>query len=64
MRQKAVDDEDLEGRLKASREKNADLEKKLNIANHQTEVQEKNTKEHIKEIVSRKTENYKSSKNV
>lgn len=44
--------------------KKSDLEKKLSLDNHQTQVQEKNSKEHIKKIVRRKTVNYKSSKQV
>uniref|UniRef100_A0A023FME2 Putative muscle myosin heavy chain ixodes scapularis muscle myosin heavy chain n=1 Tax=Amblyomma cajennense TaxID=34607 RepID=A0A023FME2_AMBCJ len=63
-KQKAVETEELQGRLKALRERNSDLERKLSTASNQSQVQEKSTKESQREVDRLKTENYRLSKSV
>ncbi|KAM7282458.1 golgin subfamily A member 2-like [Ixodes scapularis] len=63
-KQKAVEMEELQGRLKAAREKNTDLERKLNSVSSQSQVQEKSSQEYLSEIERLKTEQYKSSKSI
>ncbi|XP_077504349.1 golgin subfamily A member 2-like isoform X2 [Amblyomma americanum] len=63
-KQKAVEAEELQGRLKALRERNSDLERKLSTASNQSQVQEKSTKESQREVDRLKTENYRLSKSV
>ncbi|KAK8769761.1 hypothetical protein V5799_013774 [Amblyomma americanum] len=60
-KQKAVEAEELQGRLKALRERNSDLERKLSTASNQSQVQEKSTKESQREVDRLKTENYRLS---
>uniref|UniRef100_A0A1E1X5L7 Putative muscle myosin heavy chain n=1 Tax=Amblyomma aureolatum TaxID=187763 RepID=A0A1E1X5L7_9ACAR len=63
-KQKAVETEELQGRLKALRERNSDLERKLSTASSQSQVQEKSTKESQREVDRLKTENYRLSKSL
>lgn len=63
-KQKAVETEELQGRLKAARERNTDLERKLNSVSSQSQVQEKSSQEYLREIERLKTEQYKSSKSI
>ncbi|KAM7290033.1 golgin subfamily A member 2-like [Ixodes scapularis] len=63
-KQKAVETEELQGRLKAARERNTDLERKLNSVSSQSQVQEKSFREYLREIERFKTEQYKSSKSI
>ncbi|KAM7313915.1 uncharacterized protein ISCGN_003702 [Ixodes scapularis] len=57
-------DAELQGRLKAAREKNTDLKRKLNSVSNQSQVQEKSFQEYLREIERLKTEQYKSSKSI
>ncbi|XP_064458632.1 golgin subfamily A member 2-like [Ornithodoros turicata] len=61
-KQKAVETEELQGRLKALRERNADMERRLSSVSNHSQAQEKSTKEHIKEIDRLKMDHYRSSK--
>ncbi|XP_077543333.1 golgin subfamily A member 2-like isoform X1 [Haemaphysalis longicornis] len=63
-KQKAVETEELQGRLKALRERNSELEHKLSTASNQSQVQEKSSKESQKELDRLKTENYRLSKSM
>ncbi|XP_040076259.1 golgin subfamily A member 2-like [Ixodes scapularis] len=63
-KQKAVETEELQGRLKAARERNTDLERTLNFVSSQSQVQEKSSQEYLMEIEMLKTEQYKSSKSI
>ncbi|KAM7312897.1 uncharacterized protein ISCGN_009801 [Ixodes scapularis] len=54
----------LRGRLKAARERNTDLERKLNSVSSQSQVQEKSFQEYLREIKRLKMEQYKSSKSI
>ncbi|KAH6947432.1 hypothetical protein HPB50_018919 [Hyalomma asiaticum] len=61
----AVETEELQGRLKALRERNTDLERKLSTASNQSQVQEKSTKDSQREVDRLRTENYRlSSKSI
>ncbi|XP_075557607.1 golgin subfamily A member 2-like isoform X4 [Dermacentor variabilis] len=63
-KQKAVETEELQGRLKALRERNGDLERKLSTVSSQSQVQEKSTKESQREVDRLNTENYRLSKSM
>lgn len=63
-KQKAVETEELQGRLKALRERNSDLERKLSTASSQSQVQEKSTKDSQREVDRLKTENHRLSKSI
>lgn len=52
----------LKGKLKALREQNKDLKRKLSHASHLAQLQRKSLKEYIKDIVRLKVYNYMSSK--
>lgn len=61
-KQKAVETEELQGRLKALRERNAEMERRLSSISSHSQAQEKNAREHLKEIDRLKMEHYRSSK--